>query len=103
MFDFQFPSIITVIDHLMGHATVDADVLAGDEAGLVGTEEQHHVGYVHRITDTSRKLLCGIGAFIDGIGSVYPTRGDRVDADTSGKAEGECMRQCCDASLGGCR
>ena len=48
MFDFQFPAIITVIDHLMGHATVDADVLAGDEAGLVGTEEQHHVGYVHR-------------------------------------------------------
>lgn len=92
-----------MVYHLTGHATVDADVLAGDEAGLVGTEEQHHVGYVHRITDTSRKLLCGIGAFIDGIGSVYPTRGDRVDADTSGKAEGECMRQCCDASLGGCR
>ena len=66
MFDFQFPSIITVIDHLMGHATVDADVLAGDEAGLVGTEEQHHVGYVHRITDTSSRLLCGIGAIIDG-------------------------------------
>ena len=89
MFDFQFPAIITVIDHLMGHATIDADVLAGDEAGLVGTEEQHHVGYVHRITDTSRRLLCGIGAFIDGIGSVYPTRGGNVGG------EGECM-------VGGC-
>ena len=58
----------------MGHATINADVLAGDEAGLVGTEEQHHVGYVHRITDTSDGLLNGIGAFIDGVVSVYPAR-----------------------------
>ena len=44
---FQFPTIIPVIDHLAGHATVNADVLTCNEACLVGTEEQHHIGYVH--------------------------------------------------------
>jgi hypothetical protein len=31
---FQFPTVVAVVNHLMGHATVDADVLAGDEAGF---------------------------------------------------------------------
>ena len=34
----QPPSIVPVVDHLAGHAAVDADILAGDEAGLVGAE-----------------------------------------------------------------
>lgn len=62
-----------MIDHLVGHATIYADVLTRNETCLVGTEEQHHVGNIHRIADTSCRLLCGIGAFIDRIVSVYPT------------------------------
>ena len=32
------PTIVVVVDHVAGHAAVDADVLAGDEARLVGGE-----------------------------------------------------------------
>ena len=38
--------MVAMVYHLMGHATVDADVLAGDEAGLVGTELLQHIGDV---------------------------------------------------------
>ena len=37
---FQLPAAVVVVDHLAGHAAVDADVLAGDEARLVGAEEE---------------------------------------------------------------
>ena len=56
--------MLTMVNHLLGHAAVDADVLAGDEASLVGAEEQHHVGDVHRIAYTTYRLLSGIGAFV---------------------------------------
>ena len=42
----QPPPVVPVVDHLAGHSTVDADVLAGDEAGLVGTELLQHIGDV---------------------------------------------------------
>ena len=45
----------------MGHATVDADVLARDETRLVGTEIEHHVGNVQRIADTTDGLLTASG------------------------------------------
>ena len=69
----QSPTIVAVVYHLTGHAAVDADVLACDEACLVGTEIEHHVGNVQRIADTTDGLLNSIGAIIDGVGSVYPT------------------------------
>ena len=31
---FQRPAIVAVVNHLAGHATIDADVLAGNESGL---------------------------------------------------------------------
>ena len=65
------PSPIPVIDHLPGHAAVDADVFAGDEARLVRAEEQHHMGDVHGIPHPTGRLLHGIRPF------VYPVR--RVD------------------------
>ena len=40
--------MVVMVNHEFRHAAVYADILAGDKAGLVGTEEQHHVGYVHR-------------------------------------------------------
>ena len=66
--------MITVIDHLAGHAAVYADVLAGNEACLVGTEEQHHVGYVFGIAHSPYGLLSGIGTVINGISSINPSR-----------------------------
>ncbi len=61
-----------MVYHLVGHATIDADVFSRDETCLVGTKIEHHVGDIQRIADTSDGLLNGIGAFIDGVGSVYP-------------------------------
>ena len=72
--------MVTVIYHLAGHAAVDADILAGDEAGLVGAEIQHHVGNVQRIAHTARRLLHSIGTLIDGVLGVNPAWGDGVDA-----------------------
>ena len=70
----KLPAVIAVIDHLTGHASVDADVFTSDEARLVGTKEQHHIGNIQGVTDTTCWLLYGIGAFIDSVVSVYPTR-----------------------------
>ena len=38
-----------MVDHLPGHAAVDAAVLAGDEPRLVRAQVQRHVGDVRRI------------------------------------------------------
>ena len=35
----QSPAVVTMVNHLPGHATVDADILACDESCLVGAEE----------------------------------------------------------------
>jgi len=78
-----------MIDHLAGHAAVDADVLACNKASLVGAEVQHHVGDVHRVTHSTRWLLNGIGALINGAGGVDPTRRDAVNAHLAGKADGQ--------------
>ena len=71
--------MVAVVDHLTGHAAIDADVLARDEACLLATEEEDHVGYVHRVAHPARGLLNGIGTFVSGICRVYPTRRDGVD------------------------
>ena len=42
-----------MVDHLAGHAAVDADVFAGDEAGLVAREVKHHVRDVERVADAA--------------------------------------------------
>ena len=38
LFDFQLPAIIAVINHLVGHAAINADILASDETSLVGAK-----------------------------------------------------------------
>ena len=72
--DLKAPAVIAVVDHLSGHSPVDADVFPGDESGFVGTEIQDHMGYVHRISDTSGRLLDGIRALIDRVIRVNPAR-----------------------------
>ena len=68
-----------MINHLVCHAAIDADVLARDESCFVGAEVEHHVGNIHRIAHTACWLLSGIGTLIHVIGGVYPTRRDGVD------------------------
>ena len=91
-----------MVDHQTGHAAIDADVLACDETCLVGAKEEHHVGDVEGIADTSCGLLNGIGTLIDGVGGVDPSRGDGVDAHLSGKTDCQGMGQCGNATFG-CR
>ena len=71
--------MIAVVNHLPGHATVDADIFACDESCLVRTEEQHHIGNVHRVAHTSCRLLYGICTFIFLIVRVNPSRRNGVD------------------------
>lgn len=64
--------MIAMINHLSGHATVDADVFACDESCLVRAEKQHHIGNVQWIANTSCRLLHRICALIFLIVSIYP-------------------------------
>ena len=41
--------MIAMVNHLSGHTAVDAYILACNEAGFVGAEEQHHIGDIHRV------------------------------------------------------
>ena len=90
-----------MVDHLAGHPAVDADVLAGDEAGLVGAKIQHHIGDVQGIAHTARRLLHGVGTFIDGVLGVDPAWGDGVDAHFPRQTDRQRVGQRGDASLGG--
>ena len=67
-----------MVNHLTGHASVDADILACDEAVFVGAEEQHHIGDVHRVANTSCRLLHSICAFVFLKVRVYPSRRNGV-------------------------
>ena len=90
-----------MVDHLAGHSAVDADVLAGDEAGLVGAEIQHHIGDVQGIAHAARRLLHGVGTLIDGVLSVDPARGDGVDAHLPRQTDRQRVSQRGDATLAG--
>ena len=92
--------MIAMVNHLAGHATVDADVLARDEARFIGAEVHHHIGDVHGIADATCGLLSGIGTLIDGACSVYPTWRDGIDPYTTRKADGQRMGQCGNTALG---
>ena len=97
----QTPPVVPVVDHLAGHAAVDADVLAGDEAGLVVPEIQHHAGDIHRVPHPTRWLLHSVGTLIDGVLGVDPARGDGVDAHLPRQTDRQRVGQRGDASLGG--
>ena len=56
-----------MINHLLGHTTVYADVLARNEAGLIAAKEQHHIGDIHRVPHPTDRLLRGIWTIINGV------------------------------------
>ena len=39
---FKAPAVVVVVNHVAGHTAVDADVLASDEARLVGGKVENH-------------------------------------------------------------
>lgn len=96
----ETPAIVAVIDHKTGHSAVDADILTGDETSLVGTEVEDHIRNVHRIADTTGRLLHGIRTFLDCVSSIYPTGRNRVDAHLPGQAHGKSVSQRSDATFG---
>ena len=52
--------MIAVVDHLTGHTSVDADILACDKARHVRAKIEHHIGDVARVPYSARGLLNGI-------------------------------------------
>ena len=90
--------IVPVVDHLAGHSDVDADVLADDEAGLVGAETQHHVGDVQRVLYPTRRLPHGVRTLLDDVLGVDPAWGDGVDTCLSGQPDSQRVGQGGDAS-----
>ena len=93
--------MVAVVDHEPGLSAVDADVFAGDEARLVGCQEQNHMGNVQGIAHPSGGLLGGIRAFIDPIVRINPAGTDGVDPHPSGEAHRQRMGQRRNAALGG--
>ena len=90
-----------MVDHQAGLAAVDADILAGDETSLVGSQEQHHVGDIQGIAHPAHRLLDGVGAFVDGVVGVDPAGADGIDPDFSSEADCQRVGQGGDAALGG--
>ena len=72
----QFPTTISVVNHLLSHATVDTNVFTCDETGLVTTKKQYHISNIHGISDTMNRLLHCICSCIFGKVSIYPSRRD---------------------------
>ena len=66
--------MVGVIYHLLGHATIDADVFASDESRLRRAEEQYHVGDVERVAHSADRVLGGIGTCVGGERCVDPSR-----------------------------
>ena len=91
-----------MVNHLLGHATVNADILASDEACLFAAKKQHHMGYVHGISHPTGRLLDGIGTFVNGISHIYLTRRNGVYPCSSRQAYRQCVRECRNAPFG-CR
>ena len=91
-----------MVNHLLGHAAINTDILTRNKAGLVATKEQHHMGYVHGISHPTGRLLDGIGTFVNGISRIYLTRRNGVYPCSSRQAYRQCVRECRNAPFG-CR
>jgi 3-methyladenine DNA glycosylase/8-oxoguanine DNA glycosylase len=91
------------IDHLAGHAAVDDEIRAGDEAGLLAVEEpEDDRGDVLRLADAAgrvlRMILAAQGALIL---RLDPAGTDAVDADIRSEADRERVSEGDDAALRG--
>ena len=89
-----------MVDHKPGLAAINADVLASDETGFVGGQEQHHIGDVQGIAHPTGRLLDGIWAFENGVSRVDPAGRDGVDSHLSGEADCQRVGQSGNSALG---
>ena len=69
-----------MVDHVAGHAAINADVLARYEARLVGGKIENHVRDVHRVADASGKVLGCIGSIVLLARCINPSRRKRTDS-----------------------
>ena len=49
-----------MIYHQLCHSAINTDILASDESCLVRAQEKYHIGYVHRISDTTATFCCSL-------------------------------------------
>ena len=98
----QLPSVLAVVNHLAGHAAVDADVFACDKTSFVAAKKQHHVGNVHRVANSASRLLCSVWTVVNGVCGVNPARRNRIYPCFARQAY--CQRMCkrSNASFGCC-
>ena len=89
-----------MVNHLAGHAPVDADVFARDKARLVRTEEKYHVCDVHGVAHAAHRLLHGVGAGVELLIRVNPPWRDGVDPCLAPQRDGQGMREGGNATLG---
>ena len=97
--------MFAVVYNLLGHASVDADVLACDEACFVAAKKEHHLSDVLRIAHTTTWLLGGIGTFKLRVVCIYPAgrygiyTDFRTKTDCKSVSEGGDSALCCRVTL----
>ena len=69
------PTVICVVDHKPGLTAINADVITGNETGLVRGQKQNHIGNIQGASDPSRRLLKRVGTLVDGVCGVDPAGG----------------------------
>ena len=89
-----------MIDHLLCHTAVDANVLARNKASHIRTKIQHHIGDVGRIAHAPGRLLRSIRALVDGVIIIYPAGRDRIDPHLASQADRQRVRQRGNTALG---
>jgi len=88
------------VDHFSGHAAIDGDLLARDEARTFGRQKQDGSRDVGRFADPAHRMLFPVNSamfnrfahlcFCLGTG-FNPAGQNGVDADVGAKADRQCM------------
>lgn len=75
-----------MIDHLVGHTSVNTDIFSCDKTCFIGAEIQDHMGYIKGISHASGGMLCCIGTSIFTKAGIDPSGGNRIDPHPACKA-----------------
>ena len=94
--------MVGMVNHLVGHATVYAYILARDETGLVGAQEQHHVCNVHGVTNAFYRVLLCIRAIVCARCGVNPSWRDGIYSSLACQAHGKGVRKRSYSAFGSC-
>ncbi len=83
--------MIVVIDHELGHASVDRDILARDKPAVLAAQEQDDPRYIGGLADAPRRMLRMILSWETVFRRVDPSRRNAVHPHASGEAYGQCV------------